>query len=162
YVESISFNNTTMNGVQATNNATNGQVQPTNSNEAVMDINGTLVFNVPADPPTTTGAGGSAAGGSNGSVAAAPGTRTRGGLPTHIAGEYLWQSGASNDTTLATLLANTHGLNYVSWFEACGLNDGSGHLQLAGTYAGMASEIANFEASGGHVTLGIGGSNSDP
>jgi VCBS repeat-containing protein len=54
YVESVSFNGMTMTGVQGTNNATNGVIQAANSHEAVLDINGSLSFSVPADPPAPT------------------------------------------------------------------------------------------------------------
>jgi chitinase len=154
YVEAISLNGQTINGSQGTDAATNGSVSASNPNEAVMDVNGTLTFNVP-DPPATTSTSGS------GTSSSASSTGS-GGLAANIAGEYLLQDGASNDTTLAAAVSSTHGLNYFSWFEACGLNDGSGHIQLAGTYSGMATDIANYEATGGHVTLTIGGDNSDP
>jgi hypothetical protein len=54
YVESISLNGQTLEGSQGTDAATNGTVPAANANEAVMDVNGTLTFNVPADPPATT------------------------------------------------------------------------------------------------------------
>jgi predicted xylan-binding protein with Ca-dependent carbohydrate-binding module/parallel beta helix pectate lyase-like protein len=57
YVESISLNGTTMTGVQGTNGAANGIIPATNGTEAVMDVNGALSFNVPADPPATTPTG---------------------------------------------------------------------------------------------------------
>jgi hypothetical protein len=56
YVESISLNGQTLEGSQGTDAATNGVLPAANSNEAVMDVNGTLTFNVPADPPATTSA----------------------------------------------------------------------------------------------------------
>jgi beta-mannanase len=58
YVESISLNGQTLNGSQGTDAATNGVAPAANPNEAVMDINGTLTFNVP-DPSATTGTSGS-------------------------------------------------------------------------------------------------------
>jgi hypothetical protein len=196
YVESISLNGQTLNGSQGTDTATNGGVPAANANEAVMDVNGTLAFNVPADPPatsgnsastTTTGGSGSSANSTGTASGAGSGTTTpastnstgtgssagsgttslasttgNGGLPAHIAGELLQQDGGGNDTSLSVALSNTSGLNYMSWFAAVGLGDGTGHLQMADTYAGMATDIANYEKAGGHVTLSLGGSASDP
>ena len=54
YVELISLNGQTITGVHGTNTANNGAVPAANANEAVMDVNGSLTFNVAADPPATT------------------------------------------------------------------------------------------------------------
>ncbi len=55
YVESISLNGETLNGSQGTDPAP--ALPPSNANEAVMDSNSTLTFNVPADAPATAGTG---------------------------------------------------------------------------------------------------------
>jgi hypothetical protein len=50
YVSGITMNSQNINGSQGTNTATNGVVQTSNSNEAVMDMNGTFTWHVPANP----------------------------------------------------------------------------------------------------------------
>ena len=58
YVKSIALNGQTIAGVQGTNTATNAVVLAANANEAVMDIDGSLTFNVPDPPATTSGSSG--------------------------------------------------------------------------------------------------------
>src|SRR5581483_10045688 len=77
YVESISLNGMTMTGVQGTNGATNGIAPAANAHEAVMDVNGALSFNVPADPPAGSGSsGGTGTTGSGGTGTSSGGTGT--------------------------------------------------------------------------------------
>jgi hypothetical protein len=73
YVESISLNGQSLEGSQGTDGATNGVVPAANANEAVMDVNGTLTFNVP-DPPATTSAGSSGSGSSASSTSTSTST----------------------------------------------------------------------------------------
>jgi len=82
YVESIALNGQTLEGSQGADAATNGAVSAANANEAVMDVNGTLTFNVPADPPATTSASATGASGSSTSSAATTGTATSSGTST--------------------------------------------------------------------------------
>ena len=77
YVESISLNGQTIAGVQGTNAATNGVVPAANANEAVMDVNGSLTFNVLADPPATT------------SLATASTTSTSNALTLQVSGDNM-------------------------------------------------------------------------
>jgi hypothetical protein len=109
YVESISLNGTTMTGVQGANGATNGVVHPANANEAVMDVNGALSFNVPADPPASPGAitGGTINTGSGGSSASSGGTTvdvgTGAGAPPSGPGFFVSPNG--NDSNPGTINA---------------------------------------------------------
>jgi glutaredoxin len=80
YVESISLNGATLNGVQGTDAATNGIAPAANTHEAVMDINGALTFAV-ADPAATTG-GGSTGTGSTGTGATGTGSTGTGSSNT--------------------------------------------------------------------------------
>jgi hypothetical protein len=84
YVESISLNGQTLEGSQGTDAASNGVVQASNSTEAAMDGNGTLTFNVPADPPATTNpaATGTATTSSSGSGSSTTGANSGSGSNT--------------------------------------------------------------------------------
>jgi hypothetical protein len=86
YVESISLNGTAMTGAQGTNGATNLVIPGTNGTEAVMDVNGALSFNVPADPPATSGSSG---GTTTGTVTSSGGTGTSSGTGTGSSGNPL-------------------------------------------------------------------------
>jgi Ca-dependent carbohydrate-binding module xylan-binding/Right handed beta helix region len=105
YVESISLNGTSIAGAQGTNNATNGAVNAANANEAVMDIDGTLTFNVPGTGGgTSTSGSGTSTGGSGGSGTATVGTGA--GAPPSGAGFFVSPTGSdSNPGTLAAPFA---------------------------------------------------------
>ena len=93
YVSSISLNGATVTGAQGTSNtASNGAVHSANAGDAVMDINGALAFNVPADPPPATGGAGSGTAGS-GTAGSGTGTAAGGssssGLTLQVSGDML-------------------------------------------------------------------------
>jgi hypothetical protein len=104
YVESISLNGTTIVGAHGTNNAMAGGAQPSNPNEAVMYVNGSLNFNVPADPPAGTVTGGTLNTGSGGSGTSGGGTidvGTGAGAPPSGPGFFVSPNG--NDSNPGTL-----------------------------------------------------------
>jgi hypothetical protein len=102
-----------MTGVQGTNNASNGVVQAANAHEAVMDVNGALSFNVPADPPASPGTvtGGTVNTGSGGSGSSSVTTTdvgTGAGAPPSGPGFFVSPNGNDNnpgtiDAPFATL-----------------------------------------------------------
>ena len=95
YVESVSLNGATLTGSQGTDAATNGVVTTSNPSEAVMDINGTLAFNVPADPPAgSSGIGSSSSG--TGSGSSVTGSGTTGSGTTGSSGTSDIGTGAQN------------------------------------------------------------------
>jgi hypothetical protein len=98
YVESISLNGTSIAGAQGTNTAANGAVNAANANEAVMDIDGTLTFNVPG---TGTSGSGTSTGGSGTAAVATVGTGA--GAPPSGAGFFVSPTG--NDSNPGTLAA---------------------------------------------------------
>jgi hypothetical protein len=99
YVSSISLNGATVTGAQGTSNtASNGAVHSANAGDAVMDINGALAFNVPADPPPATGGTGTATGGT-GTGTAGTGTGTTGSGSSTSSGLTLQVSGDMMGTT---------------------------------------------------------------
>src|SRR6185437_4837220 len=94
YVSSISLNGATVTGAQGTSNtASNGAVHSANAGDAVMDINGALAFNVPADPPPATGGTGTGTAGTGtgtaGTGTASTGTSTGNPLTLQVSGDML-------------------------------------------------------------------------
>jgi hypothetical protein len=86
YVESIALNGETLNGGQGSNAANNG-APDSNSNEAFMNVNGTLTFNVPADPPASTGASSTGTSGSGSSTSSAGTTGGNNTLTLQVSGD---------------------------------------------------------------------------
>ncbi len=115
YVESISLNGATLEGSQAaSNSAANGAITVSNPDTAVMEIDGTLTFNVPADPPSTgsgtsSGSGSGSDTGSGGGSGSGTSTSTVGtgyGSAPSGTGYYVSPSGSdSNPGTLAAPFA---------------------------------------------------------
>ena len=101
YVSSISMNGLTFTGAQGTNTANNGAIHDSNANEAVMDVDGTLTFNVP-DPPVGGGSTGSGTGTGTGTGTVGMGA----GSPPTGTGFYVAANGSdSNPGTLAAPFA---------------------------------------------------------
>jgi parallel beta-helix repeat protein len=106
YVESISLNGETLNGSQGTDAAYNGVIPQTNANEAVMSNDGTLTFNVSADPPATTSTATTGTSGSStdagGSSAAATGTSGSSTDPSGSTGATSSSTDPSSTTSTST------------------------------------------------------------
>jgi Ca-dependent carbohydrate-binding module xylan-binding/Right handed beta helix region len=94
YVESIALNGTTIAGSQGTDAAINGHTPTVNANEAVMNVDGTLSFNVPADPPATSSGTGTGGTGTTGA-----------GAGTTPSGSGFYVSPTGNDSNPGTLAA---------------------------------------------------------
>ncbi len=111
YVESISLNGVTLEGSQAaSNSATNGIITVADPNTAVLDIDGTLSFNVAADGPSTaSGAGTSGSGGSTSDGSGSsdpPSVGTGAGSAPSGTGYYVSPNGSDNNPgTLAAPFA---------------------------------------------------------
>jgi hypothetical protein len=157
YVESISLNGTSIAGAQGTNNASNGGIKPANANEAVMDINGTLTFSVPA---SSTSGSGSSGGSTSASTASGSGSSGSGVLPQHIVGEWWW---SFNPPTIATVQKDAPQVNYLSLVGAFANGNGGGNVNdgdLFNDYSSvqaLQSDINAWKASGRVVVGMIGG-----
>ena len=102
YVESISLNGFTLEGNQAASNtATNAADVVSDPHTAVMDIDGTLTFNVPADPPATGSGAGSGSGTTSGTGTATVGT----GYGAAPSGTGFYVSPTGSDSNPGTLAA---------------------------------------------------------
>jgi hypothetical protein len=152
YVESISLNGSTITGAQGANNAMAGGAPTSNPNEAVMYVNGTIDFHVPADPPAgaiATGTSGSGAttssvgtsAGAGGGVAIGTGA----GQPPSGPGFYVSPNGSDSnpgtvDAPFATLARAQQAMENSSikatYVEGGTYNLSGGGLTLTGADSG--------------------------
>ena len=154
YIGAISLNGVTINGSQGTNTASNGGIQATNANEAVMNINGTLTFNGIGSGPATGGNGTGTSAGSSGTSAGG----TTGILPTKIVGEWWWPW---NPPSIATVQSQAPEVNYLSLVGAFVNGHGGGGVTTDtgqyGSMSAMASDIAAWKARGREIVGVVGG-----
>jgi hypothetical protein len=153
YVESISLNGTSIAGAHGTNNATNGGVQPANANEAVMDINGTLTFNVAADPPAASVSSSTSGSGSSGSGSTSAGSATllngaaAGILPAKIDMTYYWPFGSH--PTIPQIEAQAPEINVLDYIAAIPSGNGNANMILnGGAETNLAADIQAWEGTG--------------
>jgi hypothetical protein len=164
YVESISLNGTTIAGSQGTNTASNGLVPAANANEAVMDIDGTLTFNVPTDSPGSTSGSGSSGSGSSTSGGGAGASSSSGSiLPQNIVGEWWW---SFNPPTIATVMQEAPEVNYLSLVGAFANGNGGGSVNdsdLFNDYSSVSALQADINAwkASGRVVVGMIGGGGD-
>ena len=154
YVSSISLNGETLTGSQGTNNAFQGSDPTGHANEAVMDVNGTLGFNVPADPPATTQTGSSTTG-----TSASTGATTGSGDTTTGSGTT-GTSGSTGATTGSG--STTTGSGTTGTSGSTGATTGSGSTTTGSGTTGTSGSTGATTDSGstttGSGTTGTSGS----
>jgi hypothetical protein len=110
YIESIALNGQTLNGSQGTDAADpSGGATDSNATEAPMYTNGTVTFNVPADPPATTSTSTSSTSGSGSSTSSSTSSSTDPSTTTSTDPSTTTSSDPSTSTSAAGTSAASTG-----------------------------------------------------